>query len=151
MDSKRRNAQEELERRENEAKKARNDENQAKAEYEAHLARLREEGAKRRQENWNSENIQKEGEIKSMGYGKKKKLIHVTELPEPTELDCALKFKWKRKKYDFSEQDLQQMLSPLASIDTVALSQKKKGSALVVFNTVVDAVSFFDRYSVSFD
>lgn len=73
MDSKRRNAQEELERRENEAKKARNDENQAKAEYEAHLARLREEGAKRRQENWNSENIQKEGEIKSMGYGKKKK------------------------------------------------------------------------------
>jgi DnaJ family protein C protein 17 len=121
MDSKRRNAQEELERRENEAKKARNDENQAKAEYEAHLARLREEGAKRRQENWNSENIQKE------------------ELPEPTELDCALKFKWKRKKYDFSEQDLQQMLSPLASIDTVALSQKKKGSALVVFNTVVDA------------
>ncbi|KAG1441344.1 hypothetical protein G6F56_011528 [Rhizopus delemar] len=122
MDSKRRKAQDDLERRENEAKKAKMNQNQAKAEYEAELARLREEGAKRRQEDWNAESKQKQD-----------------ELPEATELDCALKFKWKRKKYNFSERDLENMLEPLAKVDTVALSQKKKGSALVVFKTVVDA------------
>lgn len=60
MDSKRRKAQDDLERRENEAKKAKMNQNQAKAEYEAELARLREEGAKRRQEDWNAESKQKQ-------------------------------------------------------------------------------------------
>lgn len=63
-------------------------------------------------------------------------------MTEPNELDCALKIKWKRKKYDFSEQDLERILDPIGKVDTVALSQKKKGSALVVFKTVVDAVSY---------
>lgn len=52
MDSKRRHAQDELEKREQDAKRAKTDQNQAKAEYEAELAKLREEGAKRRQEDW---------------------------------------------------------------------------------------------------
>ena len=55
MDSKRREAQDELERREREAKRVKTDQNQAKAQYEAELARLREEGAKRRQEDWVTE------------------------------------------------------------------------------------------------
>ncbi|CEG83667.1 hypothetical protein RMATCC62417_17549 [Rhizopus microsporus] len=130
MDSKRRAAQDELERREREAKKARSEQDQAKAEYEAHLARLREEGAKRRQEDWNTENRK------------------VEEVTEPNELDCALKIKWKRKKYDFSEQDLERILDPIGKVDTVALSQKKKGSALVVFKTVVDAHSIIMKKGI---
>lgn len=120
MDSKRRHAQDELEKRERDAKKAKVDQNQAKAQYDAEIARLREEGAKRRQEDW--------------GGDKKEE-----ELPQETELDCALKIKWKRKKYDFSESDLQQILDPIGRVDTVALSQKKKGSAIVAFKSVVDA------------
>jgi DnaJ family protein C protein 17 len=56
-------------------------------------------------------------------------------------LDCALKLKWKRKRYDFSETDLETLLDPIGKVDTVALSQKKKGSAIVAFKSVVDAVS----------
>ncbi|CAO3685244.1 unnamed protein product [Rhizopus microsporus] len=130
MDSKRRAAQDELERREREAKKARSEQDQAKAEYEAHLARLREEGAKRRQEDWNADNRKAE------------------EVTETNELDCALKIKWKRKKYDFSEQDLERILDPIGKVDTVALSQKKKGSALVVFKTVVDAHSIIMKKGI---
>lgn len=63
------------------------------------------------------------------------------ELPEETELDCVLKLKWKRKKYDFSEKELKELLDPIGKVHSVALSQKKKGSAIVVFKTVVDAVS----------
>lgn len=33
------------------------------------------------------------------------------------------------------------ILNPIGKVDTIALSEKKKGSALVVFKTVVDAVS----------
>lgn len=54
-----------------------------------------------------------------------------------------LKLKWKRKKYDFSENDLEQLLDPIGKVHSVALSQKKKGGAIVVFKTVVDAVSCF--------
>lgn len=64
------------------------------------------------------------------------------ELLQETELDSALKIKWKRKKYDFSESDLHQILDPIGKVDTVALSQKKKGSAIVAFKSVVDAVSW---------
>lgn len=53
----------------------------------------------------------------------------------------ALKIKWKRKKYDFSEQDLLDMLNSIAEVDSLALSGKKKGSASVLFKSVVDAVS----------
>lgn len=63
MDSKRRHAQEELERREMEAKRAKTDQNQAKAQYDAEVSRLRAEGAKRRQEDWSTE------ESKSMEPG----------------------------------------------------------------------------------
>lgn len=61
------------------------------------------------------------------------------ELPEESELDCALKVKWKRKRFDFSESDLTRILDPIGSVDSVALTQKKKGGAIVVFKTVVDA------------
>ncbi|GAA5809998.1 hypothetical protein MFLAVUS_003413 [Mucor flavus] len=127
MDSKRRNAQDELEQREKDAKKAKTDQQQAKAQYEAEIARMREEGAKRRQEDWGNNDKEKE------------------ELPEETELDCALKIKWKRKKYDFSESDLERILDPLGRVDSVALSQKKKGGAIVVFKTVVDAYSIITK------
>ncbi|KAG2198013.1 hypothetical protein INT47_004980 [Mucor saturninus] len=127
MDSKRRNAQAELEQREKDAKKSKVDQNQAKAQYEAEIARMREEGAKRRQEDWGN-NREKEA-----------------ELPEESELDCALKVKWKRKKFDFSESDLEHILNPIGSVDSVALSQKKKGGAIVVFKTVVDAYNIITK------
>lgn len=60
-------------------------------------------------------------------------------------MDCALKIKWKRKKYDFSESDLERILDPLGRVDSVALSQKKKGGAIVVFKTVVDAYSIITK------
>lgn len=63
MDSKRRNAQDELEQREKDAKRTKLDQQQAKAQYEAEIARLREEGAKRRQDDWGSNNKEKEGNI----------------------------------------------------------------------------------------
>ncbi|CEP15364.1 hypothetical protein [Parasitella parasitica] len=130
MDSKRRHAQDELERREQEAKRAKTDQDQAKAEYEAQLAKLREEGAKRRQEDWVS-------------------TAEDSPLQEPalhaeTELG-ALKIKWKRKKYDFSEQDLLDMLNPIAEVDSLALSGKKKGSASVLFKSVVDAYNVLTK------
>ena len=53
----------------------------------------------------------------------------------------ALKIKWKYKKYSFSEQDLLDILNPIAEVDSLALSSKKKGSASVLFKSVVDAVS----------
>lgn len=67
------------------------------------------------------------------------------ELPEETELDCALKVKWKRKKFEFSESDLQHILDPIGRVDSVALSQKKKGGAIVVFKTVVDAYNIITK------
>lgn len=60
MDSKRRAAQSELEERENRAKKAKMEQDQAEAQYYAELARLRAEGAKRREE-WREEQPQEEG------------------------------------------------------------------------------------------
>ncbi|KAI7901285.1 uncharacterized protein BX663DRAFT_532027 [Cokeromyces recurvatus] len=128
MDSKRRQAQEDLERREKEAKRAKTDQDQAKAQYEAELARLREEGAKRRQENWATENNKP------------------TEPETSAENELgAVKFKWKRKKYDFSEQDLYDLLNSIAEVDSLALSEKKKGSAIVIFKTVVDAYSIITK------
>lgn len=53
----------------------------------------------------------------------------------------ALKLKWKLKKYDFTAEQLLDMLNPIAEVDSLALSEKKKGSAVVVFKTVVGAVS----------
>ncbi|KAI9276357.1 hypothetical protein BY458DRAFT_505595 [Sporodiniella umbellata] len=129
MDVKRRKAQDDLERRENEAKRAKMNQNQAKAEHEAQLARMRKEGAERRQEYWNTEN-------------------KTTEEAPPSEHDCALKFKWKRKKYDFSDQDIAAILEPLAKVDIVALSEKKKGSAVVLFETVLDAYGIIMRRDV---
>lgn len=61
MDSKRRNAQVELEQREKDAKKTKIDQNQAKAQYDAEIARMREEGAKRRQEDWGNNKEKEEG------------------------------------------------------------------------------------------
>jgi len=60
----------------------------------------------------------------------------------------ALKIKWKYKKYSFSEQDLLDILNPIAEVDSLALSSKKKGSASVLFKSVVDAVSRRVRDSV---
>lgn len=71
---------------------------------------------------------------------------HLEKIPEPTELDCTLKVKWKRKKHTFTESDLEAILSPIGKVDSIALSEKKKGSALVVFKTVVDAVSDCSKY-----
>lgn len=67
MDSKRRNAQAELEQREKDAKKSKSDQNQAKAQYDAEIARMREEGAKRRQEDWGSNREKEQGNIKLCG------------------------------------------------------------------------------------
>lgn len=126
MDSKRRRAQEDLEERENVAKKAKQEQMQAEAQYKAELARLRAEGAKRREE-WREQQPEE------------------APLPEPTELDCALKLKWRSehhgKKLKLTEDDLYALLSKVARVDTVALSEKKKRSALVVFKGVEDAVS----------
>ncbi|KAI9319441.1 hypothetical protein BX666DRAFT_1926158 [Dichotomocladium elegans] len=121
MDSKRRAAKDELEERENRAKKAKKEQDQAEAQYRAELARLREEGAKRREE-WREEPKQE-------------------KIPEPTELDCTLKLKWIRKKYNFSEADLETIISPIGKVDSIAISgkEKKKASALIVFKSVVDA------------
>lgn len=55
----------------------------------------------------------------------------------------ALKIKWKYKKYNLSEQDLLDILNPVAEVDSLALSTKKKGSASVLFKSVVDAVSSY--------
>lgn len=60
-------------------------------------------------------------------------------------MDCALKIKWKRKKFDFSESELESILDPLGKVDSVALSQKKKGGAIVVFKTVVDAYNIITK------
>ncbi|KAF1796511.1 hypothetical protein V8B55DRAFT_1469639 [Mucor lusitanicus] len=130
MDSKRRHAQDELEKREQEAKRAKTDQNQAKAEYEAQLAKLREEGAKRRQEDWASP---------AEGSATQEPVPHAE-----TELG-ALKIKWKYKKYNFSEQDLLDILNPIAEVDSLALSSKKKGSASVLFKSVVDAYNVMTK------
>ena len=63
-----------------------------------------------------------------------------SELPPETERDCALKFKWS-SKHRLTENELHELLSTVANVDTVAFSQKKKRSALAIFKTVVDAVS----------
>ncbi|KAI9498472.1 hypothetical protein BDB00DRAFT_800414 [Zychaea mexicana] len=123
MDSKRRAAQTDLEERENQAKKAKQDQDQAEAQYYAELARIRAEGAKRREE-WREQELKTAEQVK---------------IPEPTELDCALKIKWKRKKHMFTEEDLQKILNPIGKVDTIAIAEKKKGTALAVFKTVVDA------------
>lgn len=65
------------------------------------------------------------------------------DLPEETELDCALKIKWKRKRYDFTKEDLKELLDPIGKVESLELSEKKKGSAIIVFKTVVDAVSYY--------
>lgn len=74
----------------------------------------------------------------------------IEKIPEPTELDCTLKLKWKRKKHIFTESDLETILSPIGKVDSVALSEKKKGSALVVFKSVVDAVSNSNHHCMLF-
>ena len=56
-------------------------------------------------------------------------------------MDFALKIKWKRKKHTFTEEELEKILNPIGKVDTIAIAEKKKGTALVVFKTVVDAVS----------
>jgi DnaJ family protein C protein 17 len=49
--------------------------------------------------------------------------------------------KWKRKRIDFTKEDLKDLLDPIGKVESLELSEKKKGSAIVVFKTVVDAVS----------
>ncbi|ORZ20747.1 hypothetical protein BCR42DRAFT_321903 [Absidia repens] len=117
MDGKRRQAQEELEARENKAKKARMEQSQVEAQHAAELARLRAEGAKRRQEDWDQ------------------------KVPEVQDIDLALKFKWKKKKHPLTTDDLTRLLTPLGATDVAALTEKRKGHTMVIFNTVVDAVS----------
>jgi DnaJ family protein C protein 17 len=67
--------------------------------------------------------------------------IYIVQSSEQDELG-ALKLKWKRKKHDFTEQELLDILNPIAEVDSLALSERKKGTAVVMFKTVVDAVSF---------
>ncbi|CAO3591729.1 unnamed protein product [Absidia cylindrospora] len=127
MDGKRRQAQEELEARENKAKKARMEQSQVEAQHAAELARLRAEGAKRRQEDWNREQEEKRQREEN------------EKVPEVQDIDLALKFKWKKKKHPLTTDDLTRLLTPLGATDVAALTEKRKGHTMVIFNTVVDA------------
>ncbi|KAI8093356.1 uncharacterized protein BX664DRAFT_364906 [Halteromyces radiatus] len=127
MDSKRRQAQEELEARENKAKKARMEQEQMVAQREAELARLRAERERKQQEDI------------EFAEREKKRREEEEKVPVVEDIDLALKFKWKKKKYPLSTQDLEQLLKPLGATDVAALTEKRKGHTMVVFNTVVDA------------
>lgn len=68
-------------------------------------------------------------------------IFKLEKIPETKDIDLALKFKWKKKKYPYTTEDLVALLQPLGAIDVAPLTEKRKGHTLVVFNSVVDAVS----------
>ncbi|KAI8340926.1 hypothetical protein BC941DRAFT_347595 [Chlamydoabsidia padenii] len=127
MDGKRRQAQEELEAMENKAKKARMEQQQVEAQHAAELARLRAEGAKRRQED------------QAFEEEAKRRREEQEKMPDIQDIDLALKFKWKKKKYPLTTDDLTRLLTPLGATDVAALTEKRKGHTVVIFKTVVDA------------
>ncbi|SAM01440.1 hypothetical protein [Absidia glauca] len=127
MDGKRRRAQEELEERENKAKKANMERSQVEAQHAAELARLRAEGAKRRQED------------EAFEEDMKRRRAEEERMPDVEDMDLALKFKWKKKKHPLTTDDLTRLLTPLGATDVAPLTEKRKGHTVVIFNTVVDA------------
>ncbi|KAI8074641.1 DnaJ domain-containing protein [Gongronella butleri] len=125
MDSKRRKAQEELEAMENQAKKAKMEQTQAEQQYNAEMARLREQREMKRRED--EEHLERE----------RRRRQEAERVPETTDLDLALKFKWKKKKHALTTEALTALLTPLGAVDIAPVGDK--GRTFVVFKTVVDA------------
>ncbi|RUS30199.1 hypothetical protein BC938DRAFT_479735 [Jimgerdemannia flammicorona] len=95
------------------------------------LERLRAEGARRRKE--------KEEELRKQMMNEPTSVAEDSTPTEHGELDCTLKVKWKRKRHTLDSADLESIFSVFGPVDSVAVSTKKQGSALVVFKTVVAA------------
>jgi len=55
-------------------------------------------------------------------------------------MDKTLKLKWKSKKYNFTEQDLEAIFINYGEIEYLILS-KKKGNAIIQFKSLYSAVS----------
>lgn len=54
-------------------------------------------------------------------------------------MDKTLKLKWKSKKYNFSQDDLETIFSKYGDIEYLVLS-KKKGNAIIQFKSLYSAV-----------
>ncbi|RUP47299.1 hypothetical protein BC936DRAFT_145897 [Jimgerdemannia flammicorona] len=131
MDAKRKAMKDDLDDRENAVKKQKMDEKMAEARLQAELERLRAEGARRRKE--------KEEELRKQMMNEPTSVAEDSTPTEHGELDCTLKVKWKRKRHTLDSADLESIFSVFGPVDSVAVSSKKQGSALVVFKTVVAA------------
>jgi hypothetical protein len=70
----------------------------------------------------------------------------ISEVPEATEMDCTLKIKWKKKKRTFEQAELSELFGKFGPVDTVVMT--KQGSGLVVFKSIVGAVSKTSRYQM---
>jgi DnaJ family protein C protein 17 len=54
-------------------------------------------------------------------------------------MDCTLKIKWKKKKRTFDQTELASLFGKFGPVDAVVMT--KQGSGLVVFKSIVGAVS----------
>jgi len=69
-----------------------------------------------------------------------KRDIRLDENYAPSVLDCSIKVKYK---LDLSEKDLHETFHSFGEIDQIILSSKGKKNAVVVFESIIAAVTIF--------
>uniref|UniRef100_A0A2R5LDQ6 DnaJ homolog subfamily C member 17 n=1 Tax=Ornithodoros turicata TaxID=34597 RepID=A0A2R5LDQ6_9ACAR len=128
LDAKRRKLKEDLEAREQQALNNKIDEIDAAKQFEKEIERLRKEGSKKLEEERELLRKQIEEEL-----GKRS---------EPVQWQPRLKLKWKAQKGaadEYDEESLRKTFSKYGHITCLIVSAKKKGSALVEYETVAAA------------
>ncbi|KAJ3026923.1 hypothetical protein HDV00_011523 [Rhizophlyctis rosea] len=142
MDATRRRAREDLDARE-EASKRRKAEATAEAVARANeIDRLREEGARKMRAEEERARVAAEAAVKMA----REERVRVESVEGASAEECSVKIKWKRKKRDFGEEELEGLFGRYGVVDRVLVSGKGKGSALIVFKSLAEAVSIDGVY-----
>jgi len=125
--------------REAAAREQRKQEEEARRTLEERLARLRQEGLARQQEE-EERRARELFEQAARAATPEPDLTAPSILDEVTELDKTLKVKWNPGEHPYTEKTLQAALTRFGPVDSLVLSAKRPGTAVVAFESIVDAV-----------
>lgn len=106
---------------------------------EERLARLRQEGLARQQEE-EERRARELFEQAARAVTPEPDLTAPSILDEVTELDKTLKVKWNPDEHPYTENTLHAALTRFGPVDSLVLSTKRRGTAVVAFESIVDAV-----------
>ncbi|KND01070.1 uncharacterized protein SPPG_04161 [Spizellomyces punctatus DAOM BR117] len=147
MDSHLRKARQDLNDREQAAKRAKDTAFMAAVQRKNEIDRLREEGQRKVHA--------AEEQRRQMFTAKVDAAKHEANLRKVREgasvMDCTLKVKWKKKYADFTKEDLEMVFGKYGKVESVIMSSKGKGTAMVIFDSLLDARSVMkDQASPNF-